>query len=189
MRRGRIQPVVDVMLLVTGLATLATGMVLFLSFHGRSGAFRTSALGLARITWLNLHRLPAPLVVGALGLHLALNWSPFLARLRRAFSPRNRSELVLYVTFWTVAFTGLGAWLLVGGSPPLSGPAAIGLPAHGRRMLLEVHHIVGLATLGYCVHHVGHRWRRMVHALGSARRAPGGASSRSGRLRPLDPAP
>jgi Domain of unknown function (DUF4405) len=111
--------ILDVVLLVAAFLTFASGLVLFLVLHRDEEAFRTAALGLSRLAWLNLHRLPALIVVTAIGLHLALNWRAFVARLRQGFSRKSKSravpELVLYVTFWTVATTGIVAWFFVEG--------------------------------------------------------------------------
>ena len=169
MRRPHFKLLVDVVLLVAAFLTFASGLVLFLDLHRDEGAFRTSALGLTRLTWLNLHRLPALIVVAAIGLHLALNWAAFVARLVHGFARKRKSraipELVLYVTFWTVALTGIIAWLFVSGSAPLAGPVPLGWLHHTRHHMVEVHHSVGLVALLLTAHHVGHRSQRMVRGL------------------------
>jgi hypothetical protein len=171
MRRPRFKLVVDIVLLVAAFLTFASGLVLFLDLHRDVGAFRTAALGLSRLAWLNLHRLPALMVVFTMVLHLALNWAAFVARLRNGFSRKSKSraipELVLYMTFWTVALTGIVAWFFVSGSAPLAGPVPLGWLHHTRHHLIEVHHSVGFVALTLAVHHVGHRWHRMVRGLGS----------------------
>jgi heme/copper-type cytochrome/quinol oxidase subunit 2 len=171
MRRTHFKLVVDVVLLVAAFLTFASGLVLFLDLHRDMGALRTSALGLSRLAWLNLHRLPALLVVTAIVLHLAFNWAAFVARLRNSFARKSKSrgipELALYVTFWTVALTGIVAWFFVSGSAPLAGPVPLGWLYHTRHHLIEVHHSVGFVALTLAVHHVGHRWHRMVRCLGS----------------------
>jgi hypothetical protein len=110
-------------------------------------------------------------VVSAIVLHLALNWRAFVARLRSGFSRKSKSraipELVLYVTFWTVALTGIVAGFFVDGSAPLAGPVPLGWLHHTRHHVIEVHHIIGLVALSLAAHHVGHRWHRMVRGLGS----------------------
>jgi len=171
MRRKHFKSLLDVVLLLAAFLTFASGLVLFLGFHAGQGAFRTSALGLTRLAWLNLHRLPGLIVVATVGLHLTLNWAAFVARLRNGFARKSKSraipELVLYVTFWTVALTGIVAWFFVHGSAPLAGPVPPGWLNHTRHQVVEVHHIVALLALPLAVHHVGHRWHRMVQGLGS----------------------
>jgi hypothetical protein len=171
MRRNHLKSLLDVVLLVAAFLTLASGLVLFLDLHRDVGVFRTSTLGLTRLAWLNLHRLPALFVATAVCLHLALNWRAFVARLRNGFARKSKSrgtsELVLYITFWTVALTGIAAWFFVDGSAPLAGPVSLGWLHHTRHHLIEVHHTVGLVALLLAVHHVGHRWHRMVQELGS----------------------
>jgi hypothetical protein len=174
MDRKQLMLLVDVVLLVAGFLAFASGLVLFLDFHMDAGAFRTSGLGLTRLSWLNLHRLPALIVVAAMVFHLALNWAAFLARLRNGFSRKSKSrqipELVLYVTFLTTALTGMVAWFFIRGSVPLAGPIVLEGLHHTRHHVIEVHHIVGLVALTLAVHHVGHRWHRIVRGLGMASR-------------------
>jgi len=171
MRRDHFKLLVGVVLLVAAFLTFASGLVLFIDLHRGQGAFRASALGLTRLTWLNLHRLPALIVVSAIVVHLALNWRAFVARLRNGFSRNSKSraipELVLYVTFWIVATTGIVAWFFVDGSAPLAGPVQLGWLHHTRHHVVEVHHIVALVVLTLTAHHVGHRWHRMVQGVRS----------------------
>jgi len=171
MRRTRFKLMVDVVLLVAAFLTFASGLVLFIDLHRDLGALRTSALGLSRLAWLNLHRLPALVAVSAIVLHLALNWAAFVARLRNGFARNSKSraipELVLYGTFWTVALTGIVAWFFVAGSPPLAGPVPLAWLHPTRHHVIEVHHVVALVALPLAVHHVWHRWQRMVRGLES----------------------
>ena len=184
MRRKHFKLLLDVVLLVAAFLTFASGLVLFLDLHRDAGAFRTSALALTRLTWLNLHRLPALIVVPAIGLHLALNAAAFVARLRNGFSRKSKSraipELVLYLTFWIVAMTGIVAWFFVAGSAPLAGPVPLGRLHHARHHVVEIHHFVGFVALTLAAHHVGHRWHRMVQGLGSwVHQSPGEAADRA----------
>jgi len=171
MRSHHCKSLVDVVLLIAAFLTFASGLVLFLDLHRDLGALRTSALGLSRLAWLNLHRLPALLVVATILLHLALNWAAFVARLRHGFSRNSKSrgipELVLYMTFWIVVLTGIVAWFFVAGSAPLAGPAPLAWLYHTRHHVVEVHHVVALVVLPLAVHHVWHRWQRMVRGLES----------------------
>lgn len=171
MRRPHFKLVVDIVLLVAAFLTFASGLVLFIDLHRDMGALRTSALGLSRLAWLNLHRIPALMVVSAVVLHLALNWAAFLARLRNGFSRKSKSrgipELVLYGTFWTVALTGIAAWFFVAGSAPLAGPVPLAWLHHTRHHVIEIHHSVGFVVLSLAAHHVGHRAHRIVRDLAS----------------------
>jgi hypothetical protein len=171
MRRHHCKLLVDTVLLVTAFLTFASGLVLFIDLHRDAGAMRTSALGLSRLAWLNLHRLPALLMATTIVLHLALDWAAFVARLRNGFARKSKSrgipELVLYVTFWTVALTGVVAWFFVTGSAPLAGPVPFGWLHPTRHHVLEVHHVLALVALPLAVHHVWHRWHRMVRGLES----------------------
>jgi hypothetical protein len=177
MRRNDVKPFVAVVLIVASFLTLGSGLVMLLGLHMGEGAFRPAALGLSRLTWLNVHRLPALIVVAGLGLHIALNWKAFAARLRRAvFRQRGSREFVepiLYVAFWTAAITGLVGWLLLDGSAPLGGPVALARLPHAKHHVVDVHHLTGLLALALAAHHVGHRWHRMLHGVRSAWQARG----------------
>ena len=94
MHRNHFKPLLDVVVLVAAFLTFASGLVLFLNLHRDEGAFRMSPLGLTRLAWLNLHRLPALIVVSGIGLHIALNWKAFIARLRHGFSRKSKSRAV-----------------------------------------------------------------------------------------------
>jgi hypothetical protein len=183
MPRNQFKLLVDVVVLVAALLTFVSGMFLFFDFHVGKGAFRTFALGLSRLTWLNIHRMPALIVVAGIGLHVALNWKGFVARLQHGLSRKRKkraiSELILYVTFGTVAMTGIVVWLLVKGSAPLAGPIALGQLHPIRHQLVDIHNIAGLLALALTVHHVGHRWGQMVRGLRSwARRSQGECADR-----------
>ena len=204
MPRNQFKLLVDVVVLVAAFLTFVSGMFLFFDFHVGKGAFRTSAVGLTRLTWLNIHRLSALIVVAGIGFHVALNWKGFVARLRRSFSRERKSrvaweaaelcsartiagrfgnpprvsqsmvsELILYLTFGTVAMTGIVVWLFAKGSAPLAGPVSLGQLHPIRHQLVDIHNIAGLVALALTAHHVGHRWRAMVRGLRSwARQSP-----------------
>ena len=164
--KERVRGAAGLVLLAAAALTFVTGLVLFFGFHVGGGHLRGAVLGLPRLVWLNLHRLPALVVAVSLGLHLALNARAFLARLRRGLVGKlgagNGAELALYLAFLTVVLTGLAAWFLLGGSPALEGPVRLGRPPQLRHRFLDIHNIVGLAAFAAAVHHVGHRWRRLV---------------------------
>ena len=175
MRRSDLQRLVDLALLAAGSLAFASGLVLLACFHMDDGPYQRSALGLPRLAWLNLHRLPALLLAAAAAVHVALHWRAMLGWLRRALA-RGRGagrELLLYATFWTVALTGLAAWTVVGGSAPLAGPIPLARLPHLRHALVDVHDLTGLVALALVVRHAGHRWRLLARGLGTwARRLP-----------------
>jgi len=160
---------VDVLLLVITLTTFGTGIVLFSYFHIDDGVFRASAFSLSRLTWLNLHRLAALGATAALGLHLALNSRPFIARLRRGFSRKRRTgdsiEQVLYVSFATVAAAGIASLFFIHGSAQFAGPVQFGPLPQFRHHVIDIHNVAGFVSLSLAIHHVGHRWHRMIHGL------------------------
>lgn len=167
--KEKILLLVDVTLVAAALLTFGSGLVLFFSFHVGEGAFRASAVGVPRLTWLNFHRLPALIVVSTLVLHVVLRWRLFVAQLRNVFRRKSgfriSAEVVLYVVFWTVVITGMGIWALVSGSAPLKGPVPLGRLPHIRHHVVDIHNIAGIFALLLAARHVHHRWRRMVQGL------------------------
>jgi hypothetical protein len=175
MRRVRLRLLVDSVLLVGAFVTFASGLVLLLGLHVGDGTARASALGLGRLAWLNLHRLPALTTLLALGLHIALDRRAFATRLRRIFRrdaavPHGRADTVMCLAMLTVVLAGLAAWLLVGGSAPLLGPAPLGPLPEPRHRWIDVHHVAGVVSLPLVTHHVAHRWRWMVRTFQSLAR-------------------
>ncbi|MBI5489441.1 MAG: DUF4405 domain-containing protein [Deltaproteobacteria bacterium] len=166
MRRARTKLAVDGVLAASAFVTFASGLVLLLGLHAGRGALRTSALGLDRLVWLDLHRLPALVMLAALTFHLALDWKAFAAKFGRVPKRERRGPVpehlhgtrgLICLAVWAAAITGVASWL-AGGSGPTRGPEAGGVRHH----LVDVHFIFGLAALPWSVHHLGHRWRWMV---------------------------
>lgn len=174
MRRVALRLFVNSVLLGAALLTFGSGLVLLIAFHVNEGATRASALGLGRLAWLNLHRLPALATLVGLGVHGGVNWKAFTTKLRRISrrdgGRRSVTDSLLCLALLTVALSGLAVWLLVGGSAPLLGPAPLG-PAPGfRHHLVNVHNVAGLVALPCAVRHVGRRWRWMVRTFRSLAR-------------------
>lgn len=171
MRRRDLKLLVDLLLLGAFALAFTAGLVLFFGFHVGEGSLRSSGLGLARITWLDLHRLSALAAIALTALHVALDWKAFLARWRRLAGRgggrRGLSEPLLHVTFAVVALAGLALWALVPGSAPLAGPVPLGPLPHGRHQIVDVHDVAGLVALALTVHHVAHRWSWIVRGLRS----------------------
>jgi len=165
MRDHRLKLLVDFVLLGSAATTFASGAVLLVCFHVGPAAFETSALGLGRLTWLNLHRLPAIALAGALAIHLFIDRRAFLARLR-AMRPGGRgrrvaSEIALYATFLASVALGFVAWLGMEGSAPLFGPVPLGHLAGARHDAIDLHFLAGIPAALLVIHHVWHRWRWM----------------------------
>lgn len=158
----------DAVLLVAAVLTFGVGLVLLLCFHMGEGAFATSAFGVERLTWLNLHRLVATLVLASTGMHAALHWEAIATRVWLTFAgpARKRAavEVVLYASFSIVVLTGFVVWILVGQSTPPVGPVVLAKLTPERHRWVDVHNLVGLLALGMAVRHMVRRWRWMTHA-------------------------
>ncbi len=55
----------DVLALSAGVVVFATGLILFTRFHVAEGSVRLYGWGLSRLAWINIHRLAAVLLLGA----------------------------------------------------------------------------------------------------------------------------
>ena len=74
MQRRNLNLLLDWLLLVAALVAFSTGLVLLVRFHMGHGAFATSALGLGKLLWLNVHRFAAAIFAATAVTHVALHW-------------------------------------------------------------------------------------------------------------------
>lgn len=98
--------IVSLAALLTGIVTVLTSLVLYISPHGRVAYWADwSLLGLNRTAWGNLHVNLGTLFLITLGFHAFYNWKPITAYLSRAKR----------VVVWTPEFAvALGLTLVVG---------------------------------------------------------------------------
>lgn len=157
-RRARLNRQVDLLALLMGLLAFGTGLVLFFRFHvGPGGATRAWGLGLSRIAWVNIHRLSALVLVGALVIHGVLHWRAILLRLSKLVRPgprMSRADPFLYFGIAIVVLTAVTAWLFLPGSPPLTGPTALSPPPPLRHRAIDLHNIAGFVTLAAASIHI-----------------------------------
>jgi hypothetical protein len=159
--------VVDVILLTMVPIAWLSGLVLFFDFHVHLGCFRSHALGLSRLTWQNLHRLSALAVVAGIAAHAWLNARVLgrrVVRIAHAHPARHDThELFLYLATATVLVTGITAWFIVSGSPPLWGPVVLGPNTGPRHPWIDVHNLTALVSIVLSINHIRRRWRALVH--------------------------
>jgi cation transport ATPase len=166
MQRRELNLQLNWVLLFAALMTFSTGLVTLLRLHMGPGAFASSAFGVDRLVWLNIHRLSAVLTLSAVTVHIVLHWRAFRSRLTRIFDKGKRRrvdiELLMYAAFIISALAGFVAWLVLEGSSPLLGPMNYVHLDHDRHHWIDVHHLISLVCLALVVHHAGHRLRFMV---------------------------
>jgi hypothetical protein len=170
--------------LVGGLVTLATGLVLMFGFHVGHGSLRTAALGIGRITWLNVHRVGALALFGSVLVHALDRRLPLWGRLRRVATGRaqrhDAREVGLYVLFTVLVVTGFAAVAVLPHGQPFRGPPILGPMASVRHPWIDVHNIAGLVALVLGYQHVRERWHLHVRRHESvARRGNAAAELRS----------
>ena len=174
MRRSlRLNSWANLLALLSSVAVFATGLILLARFHVGAGALRLEWLGLSRLIWVNMHRIPAVLFLAVVIVHVVLHWRPIVLRLQRLWPARTgritRWDAVLYLGFSVVALTGLAAWTLVPGSPPLSGPAIPTVLLPLRHRCIDIHNLAGVALLVAAAVHIHRHWNWFRTTLKSLR--------------------
>lgn len=153
-------------ILIASFVTFATGFVLLTHLHAGSSAFATSALGVDKLVWLNVHRFSALVVVLFVVVHVGLHWRVFRRRfvnfVTRTLKRAKRADLVMYVAFFLTTLTSLVAWWVLDGSSPIFGPPIIGHRNPAWHSWLDVHEFTSLVALVLTVHHIKHHWRFMA---------------------------
>lgn len=151
----------------------ATGLVLLTHFHVGPGSLRGAALGLERLTWVNLHRLAALALCAALAAHVQIHWRPIAMQLSRALGRRPgraaKRDLWLYGAFLVTCPAAFVAWLLAPGSPPVSGPVALGPLPPLRHFWIDLHHLSGVIALIAATVHVRRHAGWIANALAPRR--------------------
>jgi hypothetical protein len=162
---SRVRSWIDGVALVGVFLTVASGLVLLVAFHVGGHSYQPAALGWSRLAWQNLHRLSSVPVLASVTAHVAIHFRSIGARilrtLRGARVGQDRREILFYVTFSTVVLTGFVVWIVVGGSPPLLGPARLGPVTHQRHAWVDLHFLAGLVSLHPTFHHVRRRWNAL----------------------------
>lgn len=173
MKRSGLNLLLDWVLLIVTFVTILTGLVLLLCFHAGDAAFASSALGLSKLLWLNLHRFSCVVMAICVVLHIGLHWKLFRTRLSRFIMRKTKrwvdSEVIMYTTLFVATFTGFALWLALQGSSPVFGPVLIGRASLVRHPWIDTHYTFSLISLMFVIHHTAHRWRFMVRRAQNAR--------------------
>jgi len=176
MQHRRLSFFVDWLLLFAGFVTFSSGLVLLICFHMGHGAWATTALGVSRLVWTNLHRITAILMLAGVVTHVGLHFKTFKIRFKNVIAPGAKrpinSELIMYVVAFVAVAAALVAWWVIGGASPLRGPVVMGRLSNPRHLWIDTHHFSSLLLLVLVSHHVGHRrrflFRRPRAALATA---------------------
>jgi hypothetical protein len=174
---ARTKSTATIVLLLGGGVAFSSGLVLLFAFHVGHGCLRHEALGLSRLAWQNLHRLGAVVALGAVWVHAIANWGGIRRRSLRILRGKpmrsDLHEVAVYTGNTVVLLTGFVAWLVVGGSLPILGPALLEPVASTRHPWIDVHHLVGMLALVLTTNHVRRRWHALAVLLRRAQARPG----------------
>jgi hypothetical protein len=168
--RARVNYWADVAALAAAILVFATGLLLLTFFHMGHGPLRGSEFGVSRLAWVDIHRFGAIALLAAIAIHVQIHWRAIAARIVRAWrrlpGGARRSDLALYAGFAAISLTGLIAWFVAPGSPPVLGPASLGRAAPERHVWIDLHNLSGFIALPAAIVHVRRHLRWMLHACG-----------------------
>lgn len=160
MKHRHLNHMVNMLLLMSGLVVMATGLTLFFGFHVGHGAHATALAGWSKSWWCNIHRTAALIMFPTMVAHLWLHWACIRGMLRGfrrnaadAIRHRLRHQGPLLVLSMVVPVTGFIAWMAF--------PHHIETLRHARHTWIDVHNIAGLILLVGLAVHTCHRWRRL----------------------------
>ena len=165
----------DVVAFLFGAIVLASGLLLLIRFHVGEGIMRSSAFGVSRLAWVNLHRLSAIPALAAVAVHTFQHWRPITTRVGRACGnlpgKAGPADLTLYFGFAISLLAGFAAWSILPGSPPLLEAIR---PHHlqpVRHICIDIHNLSGLALLPAVIIHLRRHLGWLLRVHGTERRS------------------
>lgn len=165
----------DILILVTFIATALTGLLLWIIIPGGRGSGTLTFLELSRHTWLDLHIWAGLAMLFGSALHLILHGSWIVCVMSRFFKklawPARLNfflDTILLAAFSLVSLSGLIVWLILpsggyqGGRNPFYGATLLGLTRHGWS---DLHLWTGLAISAVVIIHLALHWSWIVCML------------------------
>ncbi|MGC4118235.1 MAG: DUF4405 domain-containing protein [Myxococcales bacterium] len=134
-------------LLAAGTVSVATGLLLQISFHMHRDISRV--WGLDHRAWNLVHQAGSWALLALVVWHLSLNWKPLRALFDR---PAAKTTFLLVLVFASATVTALAAWLSLHALEQ----------HHAERMAIEIHDKLTLVLSILLVLHTWQRRRRLV---------------------------
>lgn len=139
-------------LLVFGIATVFSGMLIQIKYHmGHHGdiAMNDQVLGINYPGWSAIHKISIIVLTLLMIYHVYQHWNWYKAVFRKKLIAKNQQVLVLSLLFILVAFTGITPWLI----DLLNGNEIY------RKVFIEIHDKLTLILAIYLILHIIRRMR------------------------------
>ena len=150
MEKNHFRFITNLGLLVTGLSTVFSGLLIQVEYHiGNHGNITADnqVFGMNYYGWLNLHKISIVLLSLLMICHFYLHWKWYKAIIKKRLLGKNIQVLILSVVFILAAITGLVPWFIysINGSDTL------------RKFFVEIHDKITLILLVFLILHVAKR--------------------------------
>ena len=148
--------VLNYSLLVSGLATCLSGVMMQIGYHigvaDRAIVFYKQVWGLIYPQWQTLHQVTTTLFFVLSAIHVYRHRKCYVGVLRKHLFKRNQEVIIFSVLFLISALLGFLPWMISASE------------AHHsiRHLLIEIHDKISIVLIVFIVLHVKKRWKRMI---------------------------
>jgi len=142
--------VINLGLLIFGIATVFSGMLIQVKYHmGNHGAIPTNeiVLGIGYHSWSLIHKVSIVALSLLMICHVYFHWKWYKIVITKKLISKNQQVLVLSLLFLIVAVTGLTPWFI----DLLNGNEM------QRKIFIEIHDKITLILMIYLILHVAKR--------------------------------
>jgi hypothetical protein len=148
--------VINICLIVAGLATILTGFVIQLKYHMGGLSPISEAWGLAYSNWSFLHKLSIVFFSLLMVFHIALHWKWYKIIIARRMIARNKETVILSVIFFFTTVTGFAAWF----ADILNTGTSLEVTLL-RKTFIEIHDKIAIILTIYIILHTLKRLKRI----------------------------
>ena len=152
------QFIVNSTVLIFGISTLFSGLLIQLKFHiGQHGDISSSEkfLGITYAGWTEMHKISVVVLVAFIIYHFALHWKWFQTVVCKRLFKRHRQVVTLSITFLIATFSGFFPWLIYLGN----GDEVL------RKEIIEIHDKVGIVLSVLLIMHMMKRQQWFFKSL------------------------
>ena len=159
----------DIFIFITFLITTIIGLLLWLAMPDGPGSRHLIFLGLARYSWIEIHKWAGLAMIGGVAIHLALHWNWVGCVIERFFKKLPQKtrlnfllDSALSASFFLVGLSGLEIWLMLsgggyqGGRSRLFNATLLALNHHNWK---DIHFWAALAMISVLSIHLALHWR------------------------------
>lgn len=149
---------INIGLLITGMFTVSTGMLIQIKYHmGNHGniALHDSLFGIQYPGWSVIHKTSIVLFSLFMVYHLYVHWKLYKTVVKKRLLAKNQQVLILSIFFVFSAVTGLTSWVI----DMFSGSQM------QRKMFIEIHDKLAIILSVYLILHVIKKYGWFVSAF------------------------